>query len=210
WLKEIGEKASQIFLQNDVKGILIGGPGPIKEEFVKNEYLDYRLRDKIIAVKDVGYTNEYGLQELVNRSEEELSKTEVVREKIILKKFFEAISKLQNNVVYSVAEVLKYLEIGALEELIISEDFNFGKIRLLCKSCGNVREEENFLDKIDKKCNVCGKEMEIEDFNNYFDKILETAKKYNTKVYIVSSQTSEGQQFLSFGGIGGFSRFRLE
>ncbi|MEM4955042.1 MAG: peptide chain release factor aRF-1 [Candidatus Methanomethylicaceae archaeon] len=210
WLKKIGEKASQIFLQNDVKGILVGGPGPIKEEFVKNEYLDYRLRDKIIAIKDVGYTNEYGLQELVNRSEEELSKTEVIREKTILKKFFESISKLQNNVVYNIKEVLKYLEIGALEELIISEDFNFGKIKLFCKNCGNIREEENFLDKIDKKCNVCGREMEIEEFNNYFDKILEIAKNYNTKVYIVSSQTSEGQQFLSFGGIGGFSRFKLE
>ncbi|MEM0243399.1 MAG: peptide chain release factor aRF-1 [Candidatus Aenigmatarchaeota archaeon] len=210
WLKKIGEKASQIFLQNEVKGILIGGPGPIKEDFSKNDYLDYRLRDKIIAIKDVGYTDEYGLQELVNRSEEELSQTEIIREKNVLNKFFEAVSKMQSNVVYGVKDVLRYLENGALEELIISEDFNFGKIELICKYCGNKKTIEAFLDNFDKKCENCSNEMEIENFENYFDMILEIAKKFNTKVYIVSSRTSEGQQFLSFGGIAGFSRFRLE
>jgi len=210
WLKEVGQKASQIFLQNNVQGILVGGPGPIKEDFVKGEYLDYRLRDKIIAVKDVGYTNEYGLQELVNRSEEELSKSEIMKEKNVLKRFFEAVSKLQSNVIYGVKDVLRYLESGALDELIISEDFDYGKITLVCKNCGNRREEENFLSKVDRTCNVCSNQMEIENFENYFDKILETAKNFNTRVYIVSSQTSEGQQFLAFGGIAGFARFKLE
>ncbi|MEM5830391.1 MAG: peptide chain release factor aRF-1 [Candidatus Aenigmatarchaeota archaeon] len=210
WLKEIGAKASQIFLQNEVKGILVGGPGPTKEDFVKGEYLDYRLRDKIIAVKDIGYTDEYGLQELVNRSQEELSQSEIMKEKNILNKFFEAISKMQSNVIYGIKDVLRYLESGALEELIISEDFEYGKIKLVCKNCGNKREEENYLDKVNKICEKCSNEMEIESFENYFDRILEQAKNFNTKVYFVSSQTPEGIQFKSFGGIAGFARFRLE
>ncbi|MEM5828422.1 MAG: peptide chain release factor aRF-1 [Candidatus Aenigmatarchaeota archaeon] len=210
WLKEIGMKASQIFLQNEVKGILVGGPGPTKEDFVRGEYLDYRLRDKIIAIKDIGYTDEYGLQELVNRSQEELAQSEIMKEKNILNKFFEAVSKMQQNVIYGVKDVIRYLESGALEELIISEDFEYGKISLVCKNCGNKKEEENFLDKVNRICEKCSNEMEIENFENYFDKILELAKSFNTKIYFVSSQTSEGLQFKAFGGIAGFARFRLE
>ena len=44
FLKKVGEKASQLLLeQKDLKGILIGGPGPLKEEFAEGDFLHYTL-----------------------------------------------------------------------------------------------------------------------------------------------------------------------
>jgi len=67
-----------------LKAILVGGPGPTKEDFLKDGDLMTVLREKILAVKDIGYSDEHGLKLLVDASQEELSKQEITREKKIL------------------------------------------------------------------------------------------------------------------------------
>jgi len=57
--------------KKELKGILVGGPGHTKEEFM--EYLNNELRQKIIAVKDLTYTDESGLYDLVERSQDVLA-----------------------------------------------------------------------------------------------------------------------------------------
>jgi peptide chain release factor subunit 1 len=208
WLKFIGEKASKIFLEENVKGVLVGGPGPVKEDFVKYDYLDYRIKQKILAVKDVGYTDEYGLEELVKRSQDVLQETSIIKEKNILNDFFARVAK-NENAIYGIYNIFKYLEAGALEKLLISEDFDFGKVKLKCNNCGKEKEIEGYLSKIDKKCE-CGNEMQIESFENYDEKIVEIAKNFGTEVIFISSQTPEGKQFYNLGGIGGIARFKLD
>ena len=208
WLKFVGEKASKIFLEENIKGIIVGGPGPVKEDFVKYDYLDYRIKQKILAVKDVGYTDEYGLEELVRRSQDVLQEASIIKEKNILSDFFARIAK-NENAVYGIKNVLRYLESGALEKLLISEDFDFGKIRLKCNNCGKEKEIEGYLSRINKKCE-CNSEMEVKSFENYDEKIIETAKNFGTEVIFISSQTPEGKQFYNLGGIGGITRFKLD
>ena len=208
WLKYVGEKASEIFLEEDVKGVIVGGPGPVKEDFVKYDYLDYRIKQKILAVKDVGYTDEYGLEELVKRSQDVLQEASIIKEKNILSDFFARIAR-NENAVYGIQNVLKYLEAGALEKLLISEDFDFGKIKLKCNNCGKEKEVEGYLSRINKKCE-CGSEMDVKSFENYDEKIIEIAKNFGTEVIFISSQTLEGKQFYNLGGIGGIARFKLD
>ena len=208
WLKYVGENASKIFLNENVKGVIIGGPGPVKEDFAKYDYLDYRIRQKILAIKDVGYTDEYGLEELVKRSQDVLQETSIIKEKNILNDFFARVAK-NENAIYGIYNIFKYLEAGALEKLLISEDFDFGKVKLKCNNCGKEKEIEGYLSKIDKKCE-CGNEMQIESFENYDEKIVEIAKNFGTEVIFISSQTPEGRQFYNLGGIGGIARFKLD
>ena len=55
FVKEFGER------QREIKGILIGGPGPTKEEFLSETEQELgRLKEKIIAVEDIGYSDEFG------------------------------------------------------------------------------------------------------------------------------------------------------
>src|SRR3989338_4393710 len=108
----------------DLKGILIGGPGPTKETFFNSNHLHAELRKKVLAIKDISYTDEEGLNELVERSQDVLSEAEVVKEKKIVNEFFTLISKNSDKAVYGPADVLKSLEYGAVDKLLLSESFS--------------------------------------------------------------------------------------
>jgi len=72
---KVGEIASNAFLREpELKGVLIGGPGSTKEFFYKKGYLHYQIQQKVIDLYDVGYTNEYGLKELVEKASETLDR----------------------------------------------------------------------------------------------------------------------------------------
>ena len=87
--RRVGESVKeQFFNMHKLKGILVGGPGPTKESFLKEGQIPTALKQKIIAVKDVGYTDEYGLTQLVESSADILAKESITKEKELLKKFF--------------------------------------------------------------------------------------------------------------------------
>ena len=101
------------------KGWLLGGPGPTKEEFLKEGNIITELKNKLIATKDVGYTSEEGLEELVKNSEDVLQQEEVVKEKQLLNKFFTMLGKQKSKVAYGLEPVKKALEMGAVDTLIM-------------------------------------------------------------------------------------------
>ena len=109
---------------NDLKGIIVGGPGPTKYEFIDGDYITNELKKKIIAVKDLSYTEEFGLQELLEKSDDVLGKEEVMAEKQIMTKFFEILSKKPNLVSYGKEQVKRALEYGAVDILLLSEDLD--------------------------------------------------------------------------------------
>lgn len=110
--------------KKELKGIIVGGPGPTKYDFVNGDYLTGDLKKKIIAIKDLSYTGEFGLEELLDKSQDVLAKEEVTEEKKIMGKFFELLAKKPNRVSYGESEVKKSIEIGAVETLLLSEDLS--------------------------------------------------------------------------------------
>ena len=106
----------------DVKGIIIGGPGHTKNEFVDGDYLTGDLKKKVLAVKDTSYTGDFGLQELLDKSKDVLASEDLTAEKDIMARFFELLSKTPNKVSYGEADVKKNIEIGAVEIILVSEN----------------------------------------------------------------------------------------
>ena len=131
WLKYIGDKAREIFdrYKDNLQGIIIGGPGPLKEEFAEGDFLPYYLKQKIIAVVDTAYADEYGLKELVERAKDVLEKEEIMHEKKLLNRFFYLLAKNPDMVVYGEEDVKKALEMGAIETLLVSEDYDHEKLK---------------------------------------------------------------------------------
>ncbi len=123
--KRIADKMKEFFYDNkNLKGILVGGPVPTKDEFLDGEYLAAILRKKVLGRIDLGNTDFSGLQELVEKSKEYLVNQEIVKEKDLLKEFFEILGKGSGLALYKIEDIEKALGYGAVKTLIFSEDFD--------------------------------------------------------------------------------------
>ena len=84
FLKEISLKATNAFRKiNNLKGIIIGGPGPVKNDFA--DLLPEDMKDKLLGIKDISYTDESGLNELVDNSRDVIQEKEIQEEKDVIK-----------------------------------------------------------------------------------------------------------------------------
>lgn len=108
----------------NLKGIIIGGPGPTKETFANGDHIHNELKKKIIAVKDITYTDEHGLHELVEKAQDALAEAEIVKEKAILNEFFTMLATSSEKAVYGANDVKKALDYGAVDKLLLSESFD--------------------------------------------------------------------------------------
>jgi peptide chain release factor subunit 1 len=120
--KKLAHHMKEEFLMKDgLKGILLGGPGPTKYDWVELSQLTNELKKKIIAIKDLSYTDEFGLQELVDKSQDVLANEEIAEEKQAMTRFFETLLKLPKKVAYGEKHVRQALEAGAVDTLLLSE-----------------------------------------------------------------------------------------
>ncbi|MBR9681437.1 MAG: peptide chain release factor 1 [Candidatus Altiarchaeota archaeon] len=115
--KKIHEHVRQYLMET--KGILLGGPGPTKEELF--EVFHKEIQDKVISIQDIGYAGEPGLRELVEKSQDALKETAVERERKLVEELFKGIA-MGSKVAYGVAEVQQKLKEGTVGTLILSED----------------------------------------------------------------------------------------
>jgi len=124
--KEFYQKVAQLLKDNffemkELKGIIVGGPGPTKYEFVDGNFITQQLKDKIIGIKDLSYTDQFGLQELLEKSQDILAEEAVITEKKIVNKFFDCLAKTPGLVTYGKDDCMKLLKMGVVETFLVSE-----------------------------------------------------------------------------------------
>lgn len=217
YMKRVAEATNEIFSKiPNLRAILIGGPGPTKEDFLKEELLDVDVKKKVVGVLDTGYTDEQGIKELVDKSGEVLAGLEILREKSLVKRFMEELAKGKGLVAYGEPEVRRSLELGAAEMLLISEDVRRNRVVTRCQGCGHeLRETVGDLEFYRKRlaeleCPNCGEsKLALIESRDVVQEMLELAERFGTSVEFISSETEEGKQLLSaFKGFVAFLRFR--
>lgn len=136
--KRIADEIKKIFFEMPkLKGILVGGPVPTKDEFLDGNYLVTKLREKIIGVRDLGDTSESGLKELVEKSQDILANQEIIHEKKLLERFFETLGEKPDLASYKEEDIKKALGYGAVDVLIMSKDTDKKVLKELKKLAGN-------------------------------------------------------------------------
>ncbi|RLE80416.1 MAG: peptide chain release factor 1, partial [Thermoprotei archaeon] len=211
--KRIGEYAARIFLElPELKGIIIGGPGFTKNEFVEGDYLHYELKKKVLAVVDIGYSGEEGIYELVRRSSKLLENVQYFREKELVQEFLEQTARDTGLAIYGYKEVLKALRLGAVRVLLISEKFDAQLVRLKCPRCNRIAEKikSPLAEKVEDTCPECGGSMSVVEEKSLVDELIELAEQTGAQVEIISSNTEEGESLRkAFGGVVALLRFRI-
>jgi peptide chain release factor subunit 1 len=218
--RRISEEVNELFLKlEDLQGIFIGGPGPSKEKFVNDESLDYRLRDKILDVVDLGYGGSEGIRALIEKIKTKISNVKYIREKEVVQGFLKEISNESGLVTYGLKEVEKALNMGAVKTLILSEKLDLFQLKIECSNCGykesrNAREFE--LKKVElsiqeENCPKCSSNTyNLVNTVSIIEELGSIAEAMNTDVILISPETEEGEMLYStFGGIVAILRFKL-
>jgi len=221
FMKRIAEHAEKAFLplleKGELKGIIIGGPGPTKEDFIDKEYLHHELRKKIIGVVDISYSGEYGLKELVEKASDILSEHEAIKERHLIQEFFRHLVKDTGMITYGEKEVRRALELGAVDKLLLSEGYDRVRVKAKCNACGweelkTMSESEyHVYRKRLTHCPKCNSQNVTITKWDVAEELIKMAEESGADVEVISLDTEEGQQFYkAFGGIAAFLRYRIQ
>ncbi len=219
YFKRVARHADEIFSQiPDLRGIILGGPGPTKYDFEEGEYLHYVLKQKIIATIDTTYVSESGVDEIVERSQDLLKGVRYMEEKKIVQKFLYQLGHDTGLASYGETQVRKYLNAGLVDILLLSEKLDRLHVMIKCKTCGDAEDillarsgfakfEQELLS---RQCKRCGNPtLAIESTQNLLDEFVEIAEKSSVNLQVISTETEEGIMLLeSFGGIAAILRYR--
>jgi len=213
----IARHAVKTFMEeNKISKLVVSGPGPTKEDFLKGDYLHYQLKEKVVTVIDTSYSGEEGIRETVMKSEETLENLRLVEEIKLVQNYLREASRENGLAAYGIEAVENSLKQANAETVIVVDDLNLIRLKVKCKSCGNeiieylsrdeyVKRKQEILSNPCNKCQKTDYETEEED---YIDYIAEKADLIGAKVEVISSKTESGAMLKNFGGIGVLLRYR--
>ncbi len=220
YYKRVGEHFNEIMAKApDLKGIIIGGPGPTKYVWAEGDHINYMLKKKVLSIIDTSYTSEAGVEEVVEKSNEILKGVRYNEEKQLVQKFLYELGHETGKSAFGEKDVQRFLENGVVESLLISERLEGVRLVLKCKNCGNNEEFRGSKYEADatktqlttQPCKKCGKtNMEPEQENDIIDNFLELAEKAGTTVEVISEETEEGRMLRdSFGKVAAVLRYAV-
>ena len=219
YYKRVGNHANKIFLEiQNLKGILLGGPGPTKQDFENGDYLHYTLKKKIISVVDTAYTGEGGIEEVVEKSADILREVRYAEEKRLVQSFLYELGHDTGLVTYGEKEVLKALNKSNVRTVLISSSFDWKQVTLECSVCNHIwhstfkNKSPHGTEKIfgETSCPQCASlNLNVKKIQDIFDEIVDLAGHMNTEVEVISNETEEGVELESFGGIAAILRYKM-
>ncbi len=216
--KRVGVKMNAAYVGIDkLKGIVIGGPGHTKNEFIEQGDIDHRIKNKILGTVDTTYTDESGIKEILDKSTDILKEVGIVKERKLVEKFVAEVAK-GNLATYGYKAVEEVLNLGQVDSILISEGLDWSVLIFKCLSSGkkfvkvvkNKDEVSSIESKFESSSPECdNQKAELIEEVDLFDYFVDVGQTTSTKVELISTETPEGKQFLdTFGGIGALLRYK--
>jgi peptide chain release factor subunit 1 len=201
FLKRIGRHVDEAFLplKDELKGVLIGGPGHTKNDFVDGEYIHYEIHDKIINIVDTSYTGDFGIREVIDESADTLDEMDIMQEKKFMRKFLTGLISESGLSTYGEKEVRQNLQSK--------------RQTYTCPACNTVDviTTRQHQEPPEKRCPKCNEVMKITKTQETAEELIELAEEVKTHVEVISIETEEGTQLdKAFGGIAGILRYKVK
>jgi len=198
-----------------IKGLIISGPGPTKEDFINGNYLEYRLQNNIISTIDASYSGAEGIREAFTKSSDILGSFRLVEEKKLVEDLFREINGNSGKGSYGLQEVIEFLKNNVVKILIITDDTNLNRVEGKCKRCQHVQEEiverplvipkkTEYTSKPCPECNAMEVQVNEQDIVDYLE-IL--AAKTGTQLEVISGSAEHGNMLASLGKVGAILRY---
>jgi len=201
-----------------IKGLIVAGPGPTKEDFVKDNYLEYRLKDMILATLDCSYAGAEGVREAFVKAEDVLADFRMVEEKKLIEKLFSLINTQSGLAVYGLDDIIELLQNNVIETLIITDDTNLHRLEIKCNRCQHVRSEilerqkliPRRTELLNEPCPECKSADLQSSERDIVDYLALSASETGTKIEVVSGKAEHGVMLSSIGKAGAILRYKIK
>ncbi|HJM66753.1 MAG TPA: peptide chain release factor aRF-1 [Candidatus Thalassarchaeaceae archaeon] len=216
FFKKSTELACDYWLQHleNIQGIIIGGPGATKDYVVKHGYFHHEIAKKIREPYfDVGYSNESGLRELVQRAGSLMDRIALDGEREIVDRFLMELNGNAPKATYGEILIRQALDAGAVDTLLLSEGIHKMRHTYSCALCKHEWQKTEMPDALPGDCPSCdgpsARVSKVKDATiSLIDEFTLLAAHTSAKVTLVSGDSEEGQTLLSaFGGLGAILRY---
>ncbi len=198
-----------------VKGLIISGPGPTKEDFINGNYLEYRLQNNIINTIDASYSGAEGIREAFAKSSDILGNFRLVEEKKMVEDLFREINTNTGKGSYGLQEVIEYLKNNVVQTLLITDNTNLHRVEGKCKRCQHIQEEiverplvipkkTEYSNKPCPGCNAMEVEVNEQDIVDYLELL---AAKTGSQLEVISGSAEHGNMLASLGKVGAILRY---
>lgn len=221
YVRKVAEIAVQCFITSDkvnVAGLILAGSAEFKNELRVSDMFDQRLAAKVIKVVDVSYGGENGFNQAIDQSQECLAGVKFIQEKKLIEKFFEEISLDTGRIIYGIDQTMKALELGAVETLIVWENYEVNRYVLTNPLTGTSSvlfltpieetKRSHFVTKDEFGAEV---DFEVTEKMSLLEWFAENYKNFGAALEFITDRSQEGSQFVrGFGGLGGLLRYKLD
>lgn len=198
-----------------IKGLIVSGPGPTKENFLKEGYLEYRLQNMIIATLDTSYAGSEGVREAFSRAGDVLTDFRMVEEKRLVEKLLHDIHQTSGLATYGLNDIIDLLKRNVVDTVLITDDTNLRKIDITCRRCQHVQSEiierpkvipkiQELLSNPCPSCNSMDLESSERDIVDYLSLL---ANETGARIEVISGSTEHGTMLSSLGKVGAFLRY---
>ena len=216
YFHRIAEHATKLFLENHkITVLLVGGPGPTKDDFLKGNYLHYELKNALLDTVDTQSAGTEGVKELLKKSSDTLKGMCAPEEKQTIQRLMEELAKKDGLVTYGMDSVLDALKKGQAEVAIVTDSTNIIENVLLCRQCGlskakilDKKNTQNIKEMTSSPCERCGAiDYEAEE-KDIVDVLEDAATQTDATVEVISTASEEKAKLTSLGGFAAFLRYR--
>jgi peptide chain release factor subunit 1 len=198
-----------------VKGLIISGPGPTKEDFINGNYLEYRLQNNIINTIDAGYSGAEGIREAFAKSGDILGSFRLVEEKKMIEDLFREINTNTGKGSYGLQEVIEYLKNNVVKTVLITDNTNLHRVEAKCKRCNHIQEDiverplvipkkTEYRNSPCPECKAMDSEVNEQDIVDYLEII---AAKTGSQLEVISGSAEHGNMLASLGKVGAILRY---
>jgi len=217
YVEKVTEIALQLFVSSGqvpcVEGIVLAGSEVSKTELIESDLFDPRLTKIIIQMVNLSYGGQIGFNYVIDLLANILGLTKVVKEKQLLQRYMDEISKDMGMFCFMVEDTIKALELGAVEDLIVWKSLDLNRILLrdvktkeetvVYMSDEEQQSKENIFSHLEVDL-----ELELIDVTPIVEWLAYHYKDYRCNLNFVSNGS---RQFIEgFGGIGGILKRKID
>jgi len=217
YFHRVADHATKTFLEDHkVTALIVGGPGPTKEDFSKGDYLHYELKNVLLSIVDTQSASREGVREVLDKSSEALKNMCAPEQKATVQRLLADIGKQDGLAIYGLDSVLNALKNGEVEVVLVTDSTDMIEIVAMCKRCGwsraNIIDREKKVqtvqEMISSPCDKCkAVEYEVEE-KDIIDVLDDAASQTDARVEVISPGSEEKAKLTALGGFAALLRYR--